>query len=311
MLSTLDRQENDPRDIPEIAPDVVLAARADKGFPTLAPEIVSRPSGPQTQTGPGASASSVDTAFRATAADHIQVPGPRSAMGRRASRAFMGFVFTLCSAVAAIAWEHYGDAAQQTIADWTPQLALISSLPEKLGLAGQSSPPAAPASAADPAPSPAAQSAEATVPAAALSPDTAQLLQSMAHDLATMGQQIAELRASLDQLKSGQEQIARDMARTAQARVAEARVTEAKAAEPNLRSRISPLPPRPAATPVHKPKPAFAPAQAAVASPLPPAQTSTPRVAPPQAAATPAPAAAQATAQPAGDPALRPPMPLR
>jgi hypothetical protein len=52
----------------------------------------------------------------------------------------------------------------------------------------------------------------------------------MARDLATMGQQIELLKASIEQLKAGQAQISR---------------TVAKASEQNLRPRVATLPPRP------------------------------------------------------------------
>jgi len=47
--------------------------------------------------------------------------------------------------------------------------------------------------------------AEAVVPAAA-SADAAQLLQSMARDLATLGHEVEQLKASMEQLKASQQQ---------------------------------------------------------------------------------------------------------
>jgi hypothetical protein len=67
-------------------------------------------------------------------------------------------------------------------------------------------------------------------PAAALSPELTQLLQSMAHDLATLGQ-------GIEQLKASQEQMARVIA---------------KASEQNLRSKIPASPPRPTTTSTRK-----------------------------------------------------------
>jgi hypothetical protein len=169
-----------------------------------------------------------------------------------------------CIGVAAIVWQSpYGDAARQIIARWAPQLVLTSSLPlEKPGLPAQPSPPtvqAAAATTAPPQPAPLAQTArEDVVPTvAALSPELTQLLQSMARDLATLGQ-------AIEQLKASQEQMARDNANAAEqlkasqeqmARVI-AKASEAKASEQNLRPRISAPPPRPTATPTRKPVPA-------------------------------------------------------
>jgi hypothetical protein len=67
------------------------------------------------------------------------------------------------------------------------------------------------------------------------------LLQSMARDLATLGQ-------GIEQLKASQEQMARVIA---------------KASEQNLRPKISVLPPRPTAIPTRKPVPTLPSRQAA------------------------------------------------
>jgi DNA repair ATPase RecN len=80
-----------------------------------------------------------------------------------------------------------------------------------------------------------------------------QVLQSMARDLATLGQEI-------EQLKAGQEQMARDNANTAEqlkaSREQMARVL-AKASEQSPRPRILAPPPRPTATPTRRPPPAL------------------------------------------------------
>jgi DNA repair ATPase RecN len=88
--------------------------------------------------------------------------------------------------------------------------------------------------------------------AAPPSRELTQVLQSMARDLATLGQEI-------EQLKAGQEQMARDNANTAEqlkaSREQMARVL-AKASEQNLRPKMSAPPPRPTATPTRRPVPA-------------------------------------------------------
>jgi hypothetical protein len=184
------------------------------------------------------------------------VPGKRPSLGGRAVRGFIGLVLAACIGVAAIAWQSpYGDAAKQIIASWVPQLVLTSSLPlEKPGLPAQPSPPIVQVAAANIAPTlqaPLAQTApEDVVPtaAAALSPELTQLLQSMAHDLATLGQ-------GIEQLKASQEQMARDSANAAEQLKASqeqmARVI-AKASEQNLRSKIPAPPPRPTTTSTRK-----------------------------------------------------------
>ncbi len=191
------------------------------------------------------------------------VPGKRRWLGGRAVRGFIGLMLAACIGVAALVWQSpYGDAARQTVARLAPQLVAIALPLENPGLPARPSPPTVQAAAADTAPSqpaPAAQTAPqdvAPTAAAALSPELMQLLQSMARDLATLGQ-------GMELLKASQEQMARDNANAAEqlkasqeqmARVI-ARASEAKAAEQNLRPRISAPPPRPTATPTRRPVP--------------------------------------------------------
>jgi hypothetical protein len=297
MLSTLDGK-NDPHDVLEIAPDVVLVARAAAEFPSLATDAAHRPLDRQPNMGAGPSGEAmprVDTSFRAT-----DTSGGRS-RGAWARRATIAFLFALCSAFAAAAWERYGDDAQVTVAGITPQIipTLMSWLPmQKPATAAQadsapvtqnaaSSDQAAPAVAAQPAGS-------AMTPAAATSsaPDQAEALQSMARDVANLTQQVSELQASIAQLKANQEQMARDKAKAPEARVSEVR--PAAPAEPRP-TRLG-APPRPLGTLVHRSRP---PAQAAYLPP-PPSTAAPVQIAPPP-----------GITAPDGDPVVRPPMPVR
>ena len=179
------------------------------------------------------------------------VPSNPPSLGRRAVRAFISLALLGCIGVAAMAWQSpsSGDAAKQMIARWAPQLAptLLLTL-ESPGLPAQRAPlavRASAASAAPPQPAPLAQIAPQGVvpPASALSPELAQLLQSMARDLATVGQRIEQLKASIDQLKAGQQQMSREIAKP----------FESKASEQNLRPKTSAPPPRPTAASTRKP----------------------------------------------------------
>jgi hypothetical protein len=179
------------------------------------------------------------------------VPSNPPSLGRRAVRAFISLALLGCIGVAAMAWQSpsSGDAAKQMIARWAPQLVptLLLTL-ESPGLPAQRAPlavRASAASAAPPQPAPLAQIAPQGVvpPASALSPDSAQLLQSMARDLATVGQRIEQLKASIDQLKAGQQQMSREIAKP----------FESKASEQNLRPKTSAPPPRPTAASTRKP----------------------------------------------------------
>jgi pyruvate/2-oxoglutarate dehydrogenase complex dihydrolipoamide acyltransferase (E2) component len=281
MHSTPNPKQTDPRDFLMIAPE-------DKELSNLAHDAMCYSSA-QTRMGSDFSAGSpippVDLRFRPAAVNNVEVPGDRPSIGRRAVRAFIRFLWVACIGGAGVAWQFYGDAAKQIIAKWAPQFVLILSPPlENPRLPEQPTPPAVQASAtkaAPPQPAPLAQTS--TEGAAALSPESAQLLQSMARDLATAGQEI-------EQLKASQEQMFRDVA---------------KASEQNRRPKISASPRRSAAAPPRKPMP-FRPSQAAAAPTL-------PQAAAPSVLRQPEPQP-QATAQPQVEPELssvpRPPMPV-
>src|SRR6266436_264396 len=154
----------------------------------------------------------VDTTFRPAAVNDVLVPGRLRSIGRGAMRAFAAVLLATCIGVGGIAWQHYGEAAQQTIADWMPQLALTSLLPSE-----------------QPAPSVQAPAQGVAPGAAALPAESAQSLQSMARDLASVGQEIAQLKVSIEQLKGSQQQMSRDIAKAS-----EIKASEVKAPEPNL-----------------------------------------------------------------------------
>lgn len=293
MQSTPNPNQTDPDDVLVIAPDIVLVARADKAH-----DAISRPSDSQTHMAPdfsaGPSVLPVDTTFRAAAVNDVEVRGDRRSIGGRAIRACIGFLLAVCLAVAATLWQTYGDATKQIVARWVPQFALSSSSPQdNPGLPGQPGAAAVQASAAKAVP-PAQMAPEGVASTGAtLSPESTQLLQSMAGDLAHAQQEIEQLKASVAELKASQQQMSRDTAKVSEARVSEAkaseaRIAEAKVSEQNLRSRLSAAVRRSAVASAHKPMPPLPPPQAAAAPPLPPA-----------------------TAQPQAELAPRPPMPLR
>jgi hypothetical protein len=334
MSSNLD-SKNDPHDVLEIAPDVVLVARAAAEFPSLAPDTASQPFHRQPnmgseEAGADFAAPKVDTRFRAS--DVNDIPRRRSS-GRWMRTASMAFLFAFASVIATAAWQRYGNEAQAMATDLTSRIDLTTWLPWQKSDAATpadtsaSSPvpvPAAVATAADqaaPSPPAAAQPAAdsaaapaAAAPVAAVSPqanppaqDPAQTLQSVSQNVASLTQQIEALKASIAELKANQEQLSRDMAKP---RAAEARIPETRPAEP--RPTKLGAPPRPLGTIVqHKPKPSmyppsYPPMQATAAAPLPP----------PGAGSAPvpiAPAPPPAAASDASDDGVivRPPMPVR
>jgi len=260
MHSTQNPQQVDPHADPH---DDVLVARIDEELSKLAHDAMRDPLDPQTHMGSdfsaGAAIPPVDTTFRPAAVNHVQAPRLRPSFGVRAIRGFVGFLLAACIGVAGVVWQAYGDAAKQMIARWTPQLVATSSPPpESPGLPEQPNPPAVQANAAKaapPQPAPPAQAAAEGVAPAAAAPESAVLLESMARELASARQEI-------DQLKASQEQMSREMAKAkayeAKASLAKAsqiKASQTKASEPNLRPRISALPPRPVAAPVRRPMP--------------------------------------------------------
>ena len=293
MQSTPNPNQTDPDDVLVIAPDIVLVARSDKAH-----DAIGRASDSQTHMAPdfsaGPSVLPVDTTFRAAAVNDVRVRGDRRSIGGRAIRACIGFLLAVSLAVAASLWQSYGDAAKQIVARWVPQFALSSSSPQdNPGLPEQPGAAAVQASAAKAVP-PAQLAPEGVASTGAtLSPESTQLLQSMAGDLAHAQQEIEQLKVSIAELKASQQQTSRDTAKVSEARVSEARASEAriagaKVSEQNLRSRLSAAVRRSAVASARKPMPPVPLPQAAAAPPLPPA-----------------------TAQPQAELAPRPPMPLR
>ena len=316
MHSTQNPQQVDPHADPH---DDVLVARIDEELSKLAHDAMRDPLDPQTHMGSdfpaGPPVPPVDTTFRPAAVNHVQAPRLRPSFGVRAMRGFVGFMLAVCIGVAGVVWQAYGDAAKQMIARWTPQLVATSSPPpESPGLPEQPNPPAVQANAANaapPQPAPPAQAAAEGVAPAAAAPESAVLLESMARELASARQEI-------DQLKASQEQMSREMAKSSEAKAkayeakaslakaSQIKASQTKASEPNLRPRISALPPRSVAAPVRRPMPPSYPPPQAAAPVLP--QAPAPYV--PRQPEPPPQATAQPQAEPELSPVPRPPMPV-
>lgn len=322
MQSTPNLRDTDPHDVFVIEPD---AARADKAPLDLLYDVLSRPSDPapsqvrpdpELRIAPDFSASapvpSVDGAARGTVADDIpvndiklgdtEISAHQPAAGKLARGAVMS-LFALGSAIAAAAWQHYGDDAKAMVANWTPPFVLASLASTTKPATTEPMPattepaPAVQAAAAEQVTTPPSASAQpaANAPAAVttVAPEQVQQLQSMARDLAAMGQQISDLKATIEQLRASQQQMASVPAR------AEARLAEPKAAEPVVtRPRIVPPPHSTISTLARRPKQSFPYAPIAPAPP-------------PQATAnTPAQIAPQPQMAEDGGPVVRPPLAL-
>jgi hypothetical protein len=233
---------NSTLDLKVVEPNDVLMARADDRLAHAYQQI--------------ASADELLSKLEHDAARH-----PSSALGHLpsrggpTSRGLIGLLLVACIfAVAFVSQSSYGDAVKPIIARWAPQLILTSSLPpEKPGLLAQPSPPAVQVVAAEsvpPQPTPSAQTAPKYVAptAAPVSPEVAQLLQTMARDLANVEQ-------GIEQLKANQAQMATDNAKAVeQLKASQQQMTHliAKASEQNLQPKTSAPPPRPIAAPTRK-----------------------------------------------------------
>jgi hypothetical protein len=195
----------------------------------------------------------------------------RPSRGRPALRGFVGLLLTTGICIAAFASQSSGETAKLMISRWAPQLAAASPLPaETPKLADQQSPPAVQVAAADGALSqlpPPTQPAPQDAAATPIPPELTQLLQTMARDLANVQQ-------GIEQLKTSQEEMVRENARTAeQLKASQEQMARAiaNASEQNLRRRTSATPPPPIATPARRPVSALPPteARAQARAPLP------------------------------------------
>ena len=190
--------------------------------------------------------------------------------GRPALRGLVGLLLMAGICSAAFAWQSYGDTIRPTISRWAPQLAAASSSPsETPKLADQQSPAAVQVAAADAAVSqlpPPAQTAPQEAAAARIPPEVTESLQTMARDLASVQQEIEQLKASqaelaresaktVEQLKANQEQMARAIANASE------QSQRPKTSAATLAA-TSANPPRPVANAARKPVSALPPTQA-------------------------------------------------
>ncbi|MBV9459271.1 MAG: hypothetical protein JO141_17380 [Bradyrhizobium sp.] len=316
--------KNDPHDVLEIAPDVILVARAAAEFPSLAPDaeqpFTRQPNMGNMGAAPDLTAAPrVDNTFRAS--DVNDIPGYGSG-ARWLRRAAMAFLFAFVSVFATAAWQRYGNDAQAIAAGFTSHIDVAAWLPwqksDAATPADTSTPQAAPASVvtatadqATPEAPAAAQRADSTAaaPATAAAPpsppaqDPTQALQSMSRDMANLSQQIETLKASIAELKANQDQLSREVAKP---RTAEARPAEAKPVEHRPAAKLG-APPRPLGTIVQRnpPRPPmYPPMQATAAAPLPPPGSVPVQISPGPPPTAPADASDDGVV-------VRPPMPVR
>ena len=264
MDSSVDTKQADPRDVsPGLSAqglstqDLELVARADERLAHAYEQIASADE-QLARVNEQISRMEYDAA-RKKAVNKLRRPS----RGRPALRGFIGLLLAAGICIAAFASQSYGETARLMISRWAPQLA--SSLPSATPkLDAQQSLPVVQVAAADAAISqlsPPAQTAPHDAVPVPIPPEVTQSLQTMARDLASVQQEI-------EQLKASQQELARENARTAeQLKASQEQMARAisSASEQNLRktsAATSANPPRSVAIPARKPVSTLPPKQA-------------------------------------------------
>jgi hypothetical protein len=151
----------------------------------------------------------------------------------------MTAMFTTIGAIGISVWHAYGERAKLAVEALVPRAPSV--MPPR-----QDQPAALAASSMDAMASVQGIQAgtDGAASAAALPGDATQLLQSLARDVAAMGQDIAELKERMGRLATGQDQIARDVAKIRQ-----------PGPRPELRSAMAAAPPPSPAPDTRRPVP--------------------------------------------------------
>jgi len=200
------------------SPDAVLAARADERL-THAYEQIALADEQLARVTEKVSNMERDSRRRPAAVSH-----PRSSRDRPALRGLLALILAGGIGAAAYAAQTpYGEAARSTIARWAPQFVTMAPPPSArpaTSAAGPSGVQLAAVEAAPVQPAPQAATQDVAPTPAPVSPELAQTLQTMTHDIAILEQGVEQLKASqermavdnaraIEQLKASQEQMAR------------------------------------------------------------------------------------------------------
>jgi hypothetical protein len=295
---------DDPHDFVVVPSDHVEAASDDEISDLLraAARQRSESQGSKADAAAPSAAPSVDTTFRPSDVNH-DLLGRRRTFGRRMMRTFAALLLAACVGAAAVAWQASGYAFKKVALKWLPKAAVTATLPlEKLGIISSSTteeetaqaeaePQQTIATTAAPAEGAPAMAAAETAPP----PDTGPSTQTMARDLANLGQEVEALKATISELKDSQQQMARELA---------------KANELNARAKLTSVQPHPPAAPAaRKPVPTYAPSPPVSAAPPYRQPPPSPPYPPTQAAAQPAPVPQSVQPYPQAYPQTLPPPP--
>jgi hypothetical protein len=234
VSSTLNPTKIDPKDVPTVAPDVVVT-RVDHDVARSQPNGKTAPAVAHKDAAAGAKAPPVDTTFRAASAEPVEPAKERvqRSFGRRLVRGAIGMILTACVAGAVVLWQSHGDAVRQTVTKSVSPL--IMAVLSRVGPGGEqpSDVPEVQASAVPEAS--ASQQPAGNVSSSATSPpppDATELLHSLARELAHIRQDMDQMKGAIAELKASDEQMAREIAKASD------RATD-KALEQALRPRVS------------------------------------------------------------------------
>lgn len=241
MSSTPNPTKIDPKDIPTLAPEVVVT-RVDRDVAKPQPDGKTAasvaPKGADAVG--GAKAPPVDTTFRAASAEPVKPAKPakergQRSFGRRLVRGAIGMVFTACVAGAAVLLQSHGDAVRQIITKSVSPV--IAALLSRESPAGEqpSTAPADQVSAVTTAAAPSAPHSAGTNVASSApgtSSEQAELLQSLGRELAHLRQDMEQMKSAIAELKTSDDQMAREIAKASD------KATD-KALEQALRPRVS------------------------------------------------------------------------
>src|SRR6202790_646010 len=237
MHSTLKpKPTDDPHDFLVVPPDPVRAGPGGEKLSDLLAGAGRHQAARQFTAEQGSAAASpvppVDTTFRPSAVNDVLGSGGGPSIGRRMGRAFAALLLAACIGAMAVGWQAFGYAGKKLMVKWTPQFVLTSLSMDKWGLSAPSTSPSPEADTADASqPAALARSEPEAVAASAASqsPDSPQSLQSMARDLASVSQEVEQLKASIEQLKTSQQQMSRDGAKSSGHKSSESKASENKA----------------------------------------------------------------------------------
>ncbi len=197
----------------------------------------------------------VDLADRVTsAASEVPPPDPALRPAHASKASFGGRVARMLLAVcvgagAIVGWQSYGEAAREMLATWAPQLVAAAPAPSQAEKIAEQQPASTEAAQQQPAAQPvataaAAPAAENAVPQpAAAAPAALAPAPELAPMIEDMAREIASLRQTIEQLKTGQQQISRELAKAIEHEPR--RKTATPAPKPAVAAPRTPAPPPP------------------------------------------------------------------